>query len=642
MSVSNDTPTSKTASHSAIFQPDIGEHIAQGRYRVNEYLGQGGMGQVYKATDTVLDRIVAIKLLNYGRLEGKFAIRFQQEAKALSNLSNSGILSVYDFGLTETGYPFMATEFVDGITLREYLNQKGFLSVLDAVQIANQIAKAMAHAHEKSIVHRDLKPENIILLEENEEVSTKILDFGISKSLDHDIDDLFQTPSGQIIGSPKYISPEQAGNKSIDKRSDIYSLGCIFFECLTGEPPFTEEDPFTMIDAHINRGAPHLKDKNPILETYPKLEEIVSNCIAKAPEDRYQTMDKLREALEEELLSIEEEELKTVDEDSLTIDKTSVKKAKPKNLKPILVFLSCLVFVSVMAVIYLMFSARHNWIGDIESQKKTELMNSLNIGKQIAKTTWHLRVKRGVAKYRSYGDSIPANAIKELPGTGVYEVEFKSSILKEGLISALADKSPSLRRLCFYECSITNSDLKAINKFKNLRKLILKHADLTDESFQLLEPNKNLIVLSVERNLHITKTSLEKIVENFPNLQVLNLGGSGVKGQDLQLLNRLKVLSQVNLQRLNLKNSDFQVISKLPKLLILDIGHNEQVTIKGLNYFGKQRQLHLKLKNLFAINDKDMNTFQKKHPHIEVENFLDEGDKLFRKRYKELKETGVI
>src|SRR5262245_45841612 len=238
-------------------------------YRITSLIGRGGMGEVYAADDTRLGRKVAIKLLPGSLAHDPERLkRFTQEAKAASALNHPSILTIYDVDEVD-GHPFLVSEFIDGQTLRDRL-RRGGLTLRESLDIAGQVANALAAAHAAGIVHRDVKPENIMLREDG---LAKLLDFGLAKvALDLSATDETvaavgpETTPGLVMGTTQYMSPEQARGRKVDARSDIFSLGIVLYEMAAGRPPFTGETPSDLIAAILHYEPPPLEAAPPELE----------------------------------------------------------------------------------------------------------------------------------------------------------------------------------------------------------------------------------------------------------------------------------------------------------------------------------------------------------------------------------------
>ena len=263
-----------------------------GRFEVLAEIGRGAMGIVYQAKDPMLERTVAIKTINMAMdRDGAemYEKRFYQEARAAGGLNHPNIVTVYDIGKTETEC-YMAMEFIEGAELRSLLLPGKPLPVARALSIAAQVAEGLAYAHERGVVHRDIKPANIMVPESG---AVKITDFGIARMRTSAV----QTQTGMMMGSPKYMSPEQVIGKRADHRADIFSLGVILYEMLTGAAPFTGESVNAVMYQIVNFVPPAPSAVNPV--TPVALDAIVGRILAKALDERYQSAAEIARALRE-------------------------------------------------------------------------------------------------------------------------------------------------------------------------------------------------------------------------------------------------------------------------------------------------------------------------------------------------------
>ena len=252
-----------------------------GRYEVVGELGQGAMGIVYKARDPLIDRVVAIKTINLGlALDEKeeYEERFYQEAKAAGRLNHPNIVTIYDVGRTGD-VAYIAMEFLQGRELRDIMNEAGKLPVDQTLDIVAQVALGLAYAHEHDIVHRDVKPSNIMVIRDG---LVKITDFGIARMASSTV----RTQTGMVLGSPKYMSPEQVMGKAIDQRSDIFSLGVMLYEMLTGQTPFKGENVNAIMYQTLNTVPVPPGKLNPAVPEMVNF--IVAKALAKGADDRYQ------------------------------------------------------------------------------------------------------------------------------------------------------------------------------------------------------------------------------------------------------------------------------------------------------------------------------------------------------------------
>jgi eukaryotic-like serine/threonine-protein kinase len=225
--------------------PLIGALIDE-RYRVESLIAKGAVGSVYKAKQELLGRQVALKVLHgYLGADPESLVRFHREAKAISRLEHPNLLTLYDFGMTSDGQPYFVMDLLNGTTLAKVLSSEGRLEPKRAISIVKQVLEALSEAHKKGIVHRDIKPPNIVLVEKEETKDfVKLVDFSIAKMADNStVDPVQLTVDGIICGSPAYMSPEQCRGADVDGRSDIYSIGIVLFEALTGKTSFFGERP---------------------------------------------------------------------------------------------------------------------------------------------------------------------------------------------------------------------------------------------------------------------------------------------------------------------------------------------------------------------------------------------------------------
>jgi serine/threonine protein kinase len=295
-----------------------------GRYHIIEQLGEGGMAAVYKAFDTRLERFVAIKVITFGQYDKEmFLLRFEREAKALARLSHPNIVKVHDYG-EENGLPYLVMEFLPGGTLKSKLGKP--MPWTEAIKLILPIAQALDYAHNLNIVHRDVKPANILL---NESGQPMLTDFGIAKILEAD-SQLQLTGAGVGIGTPEYMAPEQGQGLPVDRRADIYALGVVFYELVTGRRPFQADTPMAVVIKHITEPLPRPTTFVPELPT--EIENIIFKALSKKPEDRYQDMATFAKALEKMLYQAR------VDTEQMTIKKDKVSEASVTQTTPQPVF----------------------------------------------------------------------------------------------------------------------------------------------------------------------------------------------------------------------------------------------------------------------------------------------------------------
>ena len=298
---------------------EVGSFLSD-RYEILSKVGAGGMSDVYKAKDHILSRFVAIKVLKQEFSEdSSFVTKFRAEAQSAAGLEHPNIVNIYDVG-SENGMYYIVMEYVEGITLKTYIEKKGQLSFKESASIAIQVARGIESAHNKNIIHRDIKPQNIIISTEGK---VKVTDFGIAKATSSN------TISSDVMGSVHYASPEQARNGFVDGRSDIYSLGIVMFEMVTGRVPFDGETTVAVALQHLQEEIARPSKYAPDLPI--SFEKIILKCTQKTPDRRYQTI--------EELLADIRRSLAHPDEDFVTIaplvDNGKTKVISPQELEQI-------------------------------------------------------------------------------------------------------------------------------------------------------------------------------------------------------------------------------------------------------------------------------------------------------------------
>lgn len=269
--------------------------VLDDRFEIEEVLGSGGMSVVYKAKQLRVNRHVAVKTLRM-QLDSKpiYRERFQNEINLLCALSHPNIVTVYDCVIGPDDQPYVIMDYLRGRSLEVLIGQEGPMPVERFMRIAVQVCGALDHAHRKGVIHRDLKPGNIVLMDDESDF-VKVVDFGLAKLNDTN---RRLTQSGELWGSPPYMSPEHCQSKPEDERSDLYSFGAVMYEMLTGKDPYHfATSVYELIQIHINTQAPSLAEANPLVSIPADLEAVIFKAMAKLPEDRYQTASELRDAL---------------------------------------------------------------------------------------------------------------------------------------------------------------------------------------------------------------------------------------------------------------------------------------------------------------------------------------------------------
>jgi eukaryotic-like serine/threonine-protein kinase len=268
---------------------DLDGRTIGGRYKVDSELGRGGMARVYHATDTLLGRAVAVKVLSAQYADdANFVTRFRREARAAARLNHPNLVQVYDTG-SDDGVHYIVMEYVEAKTLADYLSGGGRIMPDRAIELTEAVSDALTVAHSQGVIHRDIKPANIMVTRDGQ---VKVTDFGIARVTTNET--VQQTAA--VLGTASYLSPEQAQGEPIDQRSDLYSLGCVLYEMLTGRPPFIADSPVAVASKHVLEQPIPASRLNP--DVSPELDAVVMRALAKNPDNRYQSAGEMKEDLE--------------------------------------------------------------------------------------------------------------------------------------------------------------------------------------------------------------------------------------------------------------------------------------------------------------------------------------------------------
>ncbi|CAN5242386.1 hypothetical protein BH10CYA1_BH10CYA1_09070 [soil metagenome] len=275
------------------------------KYQITDVLGRGGMSAVYKAKHLMMDRYVAIKFLRSELVHDNVMLqRFQLESKAVSLLKHPNIITVHDFGLSPQGIPYLIMDFLKGKTVSDLVAEIEYMEPSRCVTLFTQICHALAHTHYKGVIHRDIKPSNLIIsIADDGQELAQVVDFGIAKMLEREASDASKlTASGEVFGSPAYMSPEQCNGSAIDARTDIYALSCVIYNCLTGRPPLLGRNAMETVLMHVRDMPRSFGEVRPDLTISPVLEAVVFKGLAKNPDERFATMTEFGTELAKSLL----------------------------------------------------------------------------------------------------------------------------------------------------------------------------------------------------------------------------------------------------------------------------------------------------------------------------------------------------
>ncbi len=599
------------------------------RYQIVTTIGQGGSGTVYLTVDLVRNRQLALKTLELNLDRQVSWGRFEREARIASRLNHPNIARVYDFGLLDKKVPYLVMELVHGQTLHERIKSNGPLTGYETLTVFKAMASALLYAHELNIIHRDIKPANIILTTDmhGEITGAKLIDFGLSKcgSGSEFVQSL--TATGEVFGSPYYMSPEQWNGENISASADIYSLGVSLFEALSGTVPYQGENAFATAVLHITEPVPYLGDLSNPPENHFNWDLILQKMLAKNPEERYQSMADLRDDLNR-LSSgqrIDSEVTRASSSDSSTL----LAPLSNKNSKLLWVMIS-LVFLLLSAFATLIFYAFPSTVGynttepefeqlpipgttssllphtvasDVTEQGQTRFYFPKNsMGKFIAGENsinasgvvivpMHLPLKftpsdlflqqphlfqsfrpNDLAELSIKGCPVEFNdrAMKYIGSlTGLKSLEVKNCAVTAKSIDTL-NKLPGLTELVLEDTDINGSDLLKFNRLKELK--TLEACDMTDVSNVLSTLKNNQHIKHLALNNDNLQNQDLKIISSLSNLEFLELNGNRqIDATGLGLLADLPKLNRLSISYVPLDSNCSKTLAKFKQLKILAI-----------------------------------------------------------------------
>ncbi len=532
------------------------------RYKILGYIASGGKGHVYQAKDINLDITVALKVLIRDASQDKEIVRFQTEAKLASKLLHKNIATIYDFGLFEAT-PYLSMEYIDGESLQSLLDRKGRLPLSFVIDVCIQIIDALTYAHSQGIVHRDIKPGNVVVSDKTTELVVKVLDFGVAKKLDVALatSDGRLTVTGDVIGSPFYMSPEQSKGQNVYPASDAYSLGCLIWTSLVGQPPLTGES---------------------ILETLMLVQNTVppsvATCVDNLPEEIVTIVDRLlsknaerRPPLRDEVLPllIKTRETLTVSEIDIKSD-TTLEDSHVRKSVSLFVFGFCLIGALVVTMTVIL--PRSN---PMEQPQDAPLRDSdSNLSPPLQEVASAKIFAEEILIQGSQMDIIDCKdqtlaKKKYLNLEEIETVSVRDSDVTDQCFSIFATY-PNLKSLSFSNTDV--SDLNGVEKLSNLRVLnIHRCVNVTTRSMEKLGSLKKLQLLGLQNSFNITDSALPRIAK-ISSLQRLGLEGTRVTGSEFDSLLALKKLSTLDLKNTGVTAGAVRkVLSTHPNLNIIMI-----------------------------------------------------------------------
>ncbi len=479
--------------------------VLGGRYRVLSLLGKGGMGIVYRVEQIFLGKELALKTIDKTLMSDITIRRFQAEARAAFAVDHPNIISVNDFGLLDDQTPFLVMEIVRGETLGAILKNRT-LSVEEAIPFFIQVCFGLAHAHENGVVHRDIKPNNLMVLTQmpfGTEGSVKILDFGIAKLTQHEGGEIQAlTKTGEIFGSPLYMSPEQCSGGKVDHRSDIYSLGCVLFEALTGTTPFFGESALSTMMMHQSGRVPSLKEASLGKDFPAELDRVIQAMLAKQPDNRYQNLGEAAHDLaaikrgETLHLNVDSNPKRTYQPDP-TIKTISMRRDHFYSLLLGVVLIPALTTALLM---HLFFQAAHKR----ERYVKSEIKETNASPDPEPRKVFNDRIGKRACRFESsnFATDESMHVFKNYKEAQAIELA-DCTVTDDGIANL---KNSKILKLKLRKCDITSVD--NIAQLEYLQDLDLRQAEINDSAIAKLVRLKMLTMLNLEGCEQLTEKGL--------------------------------------------------------------------------------------------------------------------------------------
>lgn len=516
------------------------------RYKPLFLIGSGGNGTVYCCRDRLLKKKVAIKIISDAT--SSHLVAFQKEAKATSKLLHPNIVSVLDFGVMEGGTPYMVMEMFEGGGLSQVIKTKGPLQIPTALSVFSRVCDGLAEAHRMGVFHRDVNSSNILVSDLDSEVpAVRIIDFGVAR-VRQEQDASLRTQGLTLVGTPHYMSPDQAAGMPFDERSEIYSVGCALFEALTGVPPYSGESAMEIINQHATAPVPTLSEKNPNVYFPEDLESLVASCLAKDPAQRPQSMADLGNALNNLTITM------TLSNPTMRLE-LAPKEVKNRQKTTLFIvalsgFLLSILFVSTLTV-----------------EPKKIVMSKVISAKPVAN---HQRPKWITVIQDGYKTAIPADIevgdddLDQIVDSNCQSVVLNSTdVTNAGLVKI---KNMPLKSLNVSHTALNDTSAPYLSTFKELVSLNLRETGFTDDGIKSLRDLRSLKRLNLDGLDGFTDKGLDWVISQWPDLQDLDLSNSGVTNKGVENLNQFKDLRALAIARITLSDEAIQTILALPKL----------------------------------------------------------------------------
>lgn len=582
------------------------------KYKIVELVGLGGMGSVFRVTHVHLGTVYALKCLNKEQPKDASWRRFQNEAKAAHILDHPNLIKVHDFGLLPGRRPYFVMDFVDGTTVADEVQRLGRLPVLRCLRIFIQVAFAIAHAHENGVIHRDLKSSNIMVVkspdpEKPDEELVRIVDFGIAKLTGADeFNQQTLTKTGEIFGSPLYMSPEQCMGLVVDSRSDLYSLGCMLYEALTGAPPFIGESALATMMKHQSEPPLSLKQASMGIDFPIELERIVAKLLEKDPSARYQNGS----LLAQDLINLESQ-LKARTAASGTIEdgsRSGNRSAYTEKSKSIFYgnpigqgVIAAISFLAGIGVTYFLLQS------ELEAAKTRKTPVYIPPPQPVAsapqlddKPFSHIDTDTKERVFEFPKTSVGAFLFSDQPGINCINVKRvpQNRLIGFNPTYDALNKHPKLLKkfapddltvLYLSRNEAANRIFDTLPHLTGLKAINLKFSDFSDNDFKYLNQLPNISYLNVSF-CNVSGDGIAKL-KHLKKLTSLHSGSIPNIQPVLDIAPQIPNLYQLSLHADQLDDSSLSDISKCAKLRALSVGSNRNVTDKGIKHLLKLKEL---------------------------------------------------
>lgn len=654
------------SAYSLTFTPGM---IVDGKYRLLRELARGGMGIVWLVEHIMLRRELCLKTLVRTRMSEQVYERFSKEIAAASRLEHEHLVRVFDCGRLPDKTPYYTMEYIQGKSLRQIVEKQGTLPLKDSLELFYQVASALNFAHNNDIVHRDIKPDNIVCTYENNHYKAKVLDFGLAKftssdPIGHDV-----TSGGELIGSPPYMSPEQCMGKEVDHRSDIYSLGCTFYEVLTGSPPFYHDNPLALLQMHFTK-EPHSLRQASGGEFFPEaIETLIRRMLAKAPENRCRSMEEVmrlirhhdkqefkreRDRHSNSQNSLEPAKttaaLNNSNDVNATMELVGEKSLQKQTLQLMMLLFGVLLLVGIATAgsIYFLMPDLFN----VKTEEKSSPMQiyakvlSDPVAGDHSERRFHFPTSFKSGTFFINNAKTGKDAIGDIVIPNGVPVVFEPSpeFCKTPEVFGRF-QAHDLTGLRFpRECAANDATLRYIKGLTGLISLDIEGSEVTNEGIMAIKDLPNLVVLNCG-DTAVKGDAVAKI-KNLPNFAALTFDcrDQGSRVQDfLPVLKNSQKIEYLCLRNGELKDEDIKIIGTMSNLRELLISYNSNLTEKCLpdviklhrliNFRSSGNPLSLKAALLFAQlpnlrelhitpynwTDEDMDTLAKKLPKCSIQ-----------------------